>query len=159
MLSLINVISAHSKRFRLLDPCCTLLEVQKLRLNVICLFIRLKKHLYYSTTVRAHFQVVERPRPGTKLRGTRTRFGAYLPRHGEKKSVLSKIVLTLVYCSVALYQNHHNRPERSYFRFSTDKQLAVWLKFCHRADSLYPFKLLNNLRFSTEYSGYSSFPT
>lgn len=41
----------------------------------------------------------------------------------------------MVYCSVALCQNGNcERPDLSNFRLPTDKQLSVWLKFCHRAD-------------------------
>ena len=54
---------------------------------------------------------------------------------GNKNISLSRIILTVVYCPVVLCQNYCNPPELSYFRFPTDKQLAVWLKFCRRANS------------------------
>ena len=36
-----------------------------------------------NVNVIAHFRVVACPRPGTELRGMRTRFGAHLPRNAK----------------------------------------------------------------------------
>lgn len=87
----------------------------------------------------AHFRVVARLGPGTEFRHeneVRCSLATKSTKYKNKNSSFIEKYLNIVYCSVALCQNgNRNRPELSYFRFPADKQLAVWLKFCRRADS------------------------